>query len=92
MVLARPGGMRGGAGVRLEGGLRYTKDLCFRFDTPALLYETCGGLFNRSAHSAGPVKGIIGLWDYFRNAVFFLFFGLRDYPKNLGNLIPHRMG
>ena len=53
VVLGRPGGMRGGAGRRYEDGLRYTKDLWFRFDTPALLYETGGG-FKRYAHSAGP--------------------------------------
>ena len=40
--LGRPGGMRGGAGGRLEGGLRSAdlrfaiSDFCFRFDTPAL--------------------------------------------------------
>ena len=42
VVLRRPGGMRGGAGGRFEGGLRSAdlrfaiSDLCFRFDTPAL--------------------------------------------------------
>ena len=42
VVLRRPGGMRGGAGGRLDGGLRSAdlrfaiSDLWFRFDTPAL--------------------------------------------------------
>ena len=42
MILGRPGGMRGGAGGRLDGGLRSAdlrfaiSDLWFRFDTPAL--------------------------------------------------------
>ena len=42
VVLRRPGGMRGGAGGRLDGGLRSAdlrfaiSDLCFGFDTPAL--------------------------------------------------------
>ena len=59
VVLGRPGGMRGGAGRRYEEGLRSANlrlansDLCFGFDTPALLYETGGG-FKRYTHSAGP--------------------------------------
>ena len=42
VILGRPGGMRGGAGGRFEGGQRSAdmrfaiSDLCFRFDTPAL--------------------------------------------------------
>ena len=41
-LMGQPGGMRGGAGGRLEGGLRSADlrfailDFCFRFDTPAL--------------------------------------------------------
>ena len=41
-ILGRPGGMRGGAGGRLDGGLRSAdlrfaiSDLCFQSDTPAL--------------------------------------------------------
>ena len=70
MVLGRPGGMRGGAGGRFEGGQRSADlrfaitDLCFGFDTPALLYETGGG-FNRYAHSAGPSAWHVILVGYY---------------------------
>ena len=49
----RNSGMRGGAGGRLDGGLRSADlrlqvesevvDLCFGFDTPALAYGKGGG-------------------------------------------------
>ena len=45
--------MCGGAGRGYGEGLRYTKDLCLGFDTPALVYDKGGG-FNRFVHSAGP--------------------------------------
>ena len=51
--LCRPGGMRGGAGGRLEGGLRSADlnlriEICvmdsrFGFDTPARVYDKGGG-------------------------------------------------
>ena len=57
MVLDRPGGMREGAGGDMRGSEIY-EGLWFRVRHAGLLYETGGGfkLFNRSAHSAGPVK------------------------------------
>ena len=62
VVLGRPGGMRGGAGGRFEGGLEICRyDLQLRtcaFDlTRQLLPYGKGGGFKRSAHSAGPGRG-----------------------------------
>ena len=63
--MRRPGEMRGGAGGRLEAGLRSADlnlrieigvmEFCFGSDTPALVYDKGGG-FNRSVHSARPSK------------------------------------
>ena len=83
VILARPGGMRRGAGGRFEGGLRHLQDLWFGFDTPALLYETGGG-FNRYAHSAGPkiIKNRPEAQILLKNAIFDDFEIFENSSKN----------
>ena len=65
---------------RLWGGSEICKmwsaisELCFRFDTPALVYDKGGG-FNRYAHCAGPALG--PLQKSFKNQYFFNIFAFR---------------
>ena len=83
VVLARPGGMRRGAGRRYEEGQRYFGGLVVWIRHAVLLYETGGG-FNRYAHSAGPkiIKNRPEAQILVKNAIFDDFEIFENSSKN----------